>query len=110
MVEGGANVGRAIPSLRLAQGSERRAELLGEQLGLFPGREVAAPLRVAEVDQVREGAAGPGLRRPVEVVVRERRDGYRQRDLVGLLRSGADEVLVAVLPVQPRGRGPRIRQ
>src|SRR5215204_2904050 len=93
------------PSLQLAQRPERRADLLGEQLGLFPGREVAAALSLVEVDQVGEGAPGPGLRGSVEIVVRERCDGHRERDLVRLLRCGADEVLVAVLPVQPRGRG-----
>jgi hypothetical protein len=37
-----AHVVPAIPSLQLAQGTERRAELAREELWLFPGGEVAA--------------------------------------------------------------------
>src|SRR6185437_12075658 len=35
-----------------AQRAERRAQLFGEQLRLFPGGEVAAPFGLVEVDQV----------------------------------------------------------
>jgi hypothetical protein len=37
---------------QLAQGSERRADLAREELGLFPGGEVATPVDLVEVGQV----------------------------------------------------------
>ncbi len=43
----------------LAQGPERRAEFGGEQLGLFPGGEMAALVDLMEIDQVRIGLLGP---------------------------------------------------
>src|SRR3712207_9266153 len=74
------------------------------------GGEAPARLGLVEVDQAGEGAPGPRLWGSEEIVVRERRDGHGDRDLVGLLRGRADEVLVAVLPVEPRGRGRGVRQ
>src|SRR5262245_20923006 len=45
-----------------AKWSESGAKLGREQLRFLPGREVAAPFGVAEVDEIWEGAAGPSLR------------------------------------------------
>src|SRR5262245_35150354 len=86
----------------LAERAEGRANLFGEQLRLLPGGEVAAGLGGVEVHEARERAAGPRLGRAVEVVVRERCDGDGDPYLVRSLGGRADEVLVAVLPVQPR--------
>src|SRR5262249_25807573 len=67
----------------LPQGLERRTQLRREQLRLLPRREVTALVDLVEVDQVLVGTPGPCLRRSIDVL-REDRDGYRQRDLGGL--------------------------
>ena len=51
------------PLLRLAQGPERRPELLIEQFRLLPGREVAALVDLVEAGQVGVGTLGPAARR-----------------------------------------------
>src|SRR5262245_29891563 len=88
------------------QRPERRAELLREELRLFPGREVAALVDLVEVDQVLVGAPGPGLRGSIDVL-RKYRDGHRERALGGLPGGGTRRVASAVLPIEPprRGRG-----
>jgi hypothetical protein len=44
----------------VSAGAGRRPELLGQQLGVLPGREVAAAVDLVEVDEVvRVGALGP---------------------------------------------------
>src|ERR671919_1120337 len=65
---------------RLAQGSERRPELLGEQLGLLPGGEVAAPVDLVEVG---EGGVGPldPTPRAAPDLTGERGEADRDRDL-----------------------------
>ena len=69
-----------------AQRPERGAELGGEELRLFPRREVAALVDLVEVDQVAIGAPGPCLRGSIDLA-RKYRDGDRERDLGGLLRG-----------------------
>ena len=44
---------RRLPGVCLAQGSERGAHLLGEELGLLPGGEVPTLVDLVEVDDVR---------------------------------------------------------
>src|SRR5262245_39495552 len=83
----------------LAKGLERRWEFRAEQLGLPPGRRVAAPADLIEVDEVAIGASCPGLRGAIDVVG-EHGDGHGERDLVGLLcRRNEDAAACAVLPV-----------
>ena len=78
----------------LAQRSERCAELLAEELGLFPSGEVAASVEPVVVDEVvRIGALGPAARGLVELVG-EDADGERDRDVLGV------EEVRLVLPVQ----------
>src|ERR671939_638143 len=95
-------------SLQLAERSERRADLLSEELRLFSGREVAALVDLVEVDQVSEGAPRPCLRGSIDLP-RKDRDGHRERDLGGLLLDRVQDAVV-VLPVQPSGRGRAVRQ
>src|SRR5215469_4303454 len=91
--------GLALPS---AQCVERRAQLFGKQLRLFPGGEVAAFFGFVEVDKVVVGLLGPAARR-VDVLLRKHRDCRREGNV-----GGGVEVLAGdgLLPVQPRrGRG-----
>jgi len=75
---------------RSAQGSERDAQLFGEQLWLFPGGEVAASVEPVVVDEVvRVGTLGPAARRLVQLVG-EHADGEGDRD-----RLGVEEVRLA---------------
>src|SRR5215475_2892081 len=74
--------GLALPS---AQCAERRAQLFGKQLRLFPGGEVASSFGFVEVDQVVVGLLGPAARR-VDVLLREHRDGGREGDVGGALK------------------------
>src|SRR5215831_12364221 len=85
-----------------AQGAERRTQLFGKQLRLFPGGEVASSFGFVEVDQVVVGLLGPAARR-LHVLVREHRDGRREGEV-----GGGVEVFAGygLLPVQPR-RGRR---
>src|SRR5438309_9993949 len=89
--------GVPVPSSR-AQRPEGGAELFGEELGLFPGCEVAASVDLVVMDEVvRVGALGPAPRCLVQLV-REHADGERDRDLLGV------EEVRFVLPVET-GRG-----
>src|SRR5215217_3398172 len=103
MVESGAYDVRATPSLRLAQRSERRAELLGEQLGLFPGREVTAFFDLVEIDEVRVGPLGPTPRGLICLAGKDAR-GHRNRDALGVPKA------TLIFPIQTRRRDARVRQ
>src|SRR5260370_14498402 len=88
----------------LAQRPERRPHLGGEQVWLFPGGEVAAPVEGVVVDEVvGVGALGPAAGGLIELV-REDADGKRNRD--GL---GVEEVRL-VLPVQTGLGNPGVGQ
>src|ERR1700681_2200584 len=69
-----------------AQCFECGAELGAEKFGLLPGGEVSTSVDLVEIDQVAVRAPRPGLRRPIDVLGKDR-DGHRQRDLGGLLRG-----------------------
>src|SRR5262249_60629756 len=89
---------------------ERRAQLVREQLGLFPGCEVAAPLRLAPVDEVRVDLLAPLLRWMGDLA---REDGVADRELElrGLLPGGNRGLDgSSLLPVQPRRRRRRTGQ
>src|SRR5215468_1188770 len=88
---------------RLAQGPECGAELSGEQLWLLPRGEVVAPVNFVEVDEVGVGALGPAAR-GLEDLVGEDADGGRDRHALDV------EEPDRVLPVQPGGGNPRVRQ
>src|SRR5262249_907907 len=85
-------------------------DLVGEQLRLLPGGEMAAPFSFVEIDQAGKGLTGPRFRSSEELVLRKRSDSHRDRNLVGLLRSCTNEVYIAVFPVEPRRRGRRVGQ
>src|SRR5215471_11006779 len=88
-------------ALRSAQCAERRADLFGEELRLFPGGEVAALGDLVVVDEVGVGPFGPGARRLV-LLVREDARGHRDGDALGV------EEAELVFPVQTRRRDPRV--
>src|SRR6266550_1802017 len=98
------------PSLLRTQRSEGSAQLGGEKLRLFPRGEVSAFVDFMKIDQVLIGAAGPRLRRSIDVLWKYS-DGHRQRDFGGLLRARTKNAASrAVLPVQPPCRGTAVRQ
>src|SRR5262249_20311020 len=88
---------------RLAKCAERGAHLLGEQLRLFPGGEVAALLDLVEVDEVGVGVLRPASRSLV-LLAREDADGDWMGDALHV------EEAALVLPVQTRGRNSRVGQ
>ena len=55
------------PSLRLAQGSERRPDLGREEFRLFPGGEVSAPVDLVEVGEVGVRLLDPAARGPPDL-------------------------------------------
>src|SRR5919198_3486021 len=61
----------------LAQGSERCPQLLREQLRLFPGGEVAAPVDLVEVGEAGVDLLGPAARR-LDELVGEHRVSHRE--------------------------------
>src|SRR5262245_37577425 len=83
--------------------SERRAELVGEQLRLFPGREVAALVQLVVVDEVGIRALGPTPRSLI-LLARKDADGHRDLDAFDVEESAL------VLPVEARRRDTGIRQ
>src|SRR5262249_23573599 len=85
-------------SAGIAQRQEALAQLFGEQLGLFPCREVAASGRLVEVGEVRVHLLRPATRR-LEELLREYREPGRNLDVGRLLARGqcGHDVLV-VLP------------
>src|SRR6266516_8106051 len=105
-VDSGRGAGGLAPptGVWLAQRLERRAQLGGEQVGLFPGGEVAASVELAVVDEVLGiRALGPAPRGLIELVGE---DAYGKRDRDGL---GVEEVRL-VLPVQASRGNPGVRQ
>src|SRR5829696_5789223 len=62
----------------LAERSERRADLAGEQVGLLPGSEVAALVDLVEVDDVRVARLDPAAGGPPDLAG-ERRKAERDR-------------------------------
>jgi hypothetical protein len=90
----------------LAQGPEGGLELLGEQLGFFPGGEVAALVGLVEVAEGGIGLLDPAAR-GLEDLAREAGEADRDLDLGrGLAgRRGAGGGLSAV-PLRPGRRGP----
>jgi hypothetical protein len=62
---------------RLPEWPEGGSDFLGEQLGFFPGGEVAAPLGLVEVDQVGVDLLGPAAR-GLEDLAGEHREGDRE--------------------------------
>jgi hypothetical protein len=59
---------RRLPGICLAQGSERGAHLLGEDLGLLPGGEVPAVVGLVEVGEIGVGLLDPAARSCVDLV------------------------------------------
>src|SRR5437899_548515 len=96
--------GSADGALLRVQRRERGPQLAREELRLLPRREMPALVYLVEVDQVLVGAAGPGLRRTVDVLGKDR-DGHRKRDLGRLPQRRTRGIASPVLPVEPRGRG-----
>src|SRR5215831_19957702 len=94
---------RAPPiGVGLAQRLERRAHLGGEQVGLFPGGEVASSVERVVVDEVLGiRALGPAPRSLIELVG-EDADGKRDRDGLGVEEGRL------VLPVETSGRNPGV--
>src|SRR5271170_5728480 len=91
-------------SLRLsAQRPQARADLFGEDLRLFPGREVAALVGLVVIDEVVIGPLGPDPRGLITLAgkgAHGRRDGNTDGVVEGEL----------ILPVQASRRDRRIRQ
>src|SRR5262249_31237824 len=90
--------------LSLAHRLERGPDLGREQLGLFPGGEVAAPVNYVEVGEAGVGLLGPAARGP-EDLAGERGEADRELDLRARL-PGRMNCGLRVLPVRPRRRGP----
>src|SRR4029077_2493022 len=93
---------------RLAQCLEGRAQLLAEALRLFPGGEVAAPVDLVEVGDVRVALLDPASRGSPDLTG-ESGETHRERDWRRHLPGRAGRRLSA-LPVLPSRRDPRARQ
>src|SRR5580693_2354992 len=87
-----------------AQRPERRPDLLGEQLGLFPGGEVTALVHLVEVDDVGVRLLDPAARGPPDLAG-ERREADRNRDRRGSL-TGRTSIFLSFFPVRARSRRP----
>src|SRR5437763_6389828 len=85
------------PSLGSTERPEGVAQLAGEQLRLLPGREVAAPIDLVVVDELRIRPLRPAARRGIQLV-REDRDADWDLDALDV-----EEGEVA-LPVQASRR------
>src|SRR5262249_58032183 len=87
---------------------ERLSQLRREQLRLFPGGEVTAPVDLVEVSQGRVGVLDPAARR-LEDLTGEGgeadRERGRRRSLTGRARGG-----LSAFPVGPGRRGAGSRQ
>src|SRR5262249_56292927 len=94
---------RAFQNGRLAKSPERGAHLLGEELRLFPGREVSALVDFVEVDEVGVGAFRPASRSLV-LLARKDADGDWKGEALHV------EEAALVLPIQARGGNPRVGQ
>src|SRR5580700_10131242 len=93
---------------RLAQRPERRPDLGREQLGLFPGGEVAALADLVEVGDVGVELLGPAARGP-EDLAGERGEADRECDLWRSL-PGRVSCGLSALPVRAGCRGPGASQ
>lgn len=71
---------------------ECRADLFGEELGLFEGREVTALVDLVPVDELAIAELGPTARRSVDFA---REDGHADRDV----DVDGEEREVGVLPM-----------
>src|SRR5262245_39253007 len=84
----------------LAQRLEGCSELLSEQLGFFPGGEVAAPVGLVEVNEIGVDLLGPAARR-LDDFTREDGESNRQRELGWFLpRSERCPDALGFLPVE----------
>src|SRR5580704_7631618 len=87
----------------LAQRAERRSDLGREELGLFPGGEVASFAGLVEVDEVGVGLLDPAARGR-EDLAGEGGEADRELDLRRSL-PGRESLGSAALPVRPSRRG-----
>src|SRR5271169_5844923 len=94
-----ATVAGTGSGLLLAERVERRPDLGREQLGLFPGGEVAAPVDLVEVGEGGESLLDPVARGP-EDLTGEDGEADRKLDLRTRL-PGRASCGLRVLPVQP---------
>src|ERR1700722_3578660 len=83
---------------------EGRPDLGREQLGLFPGGEVAALMGLIEGGEAGVGLLDPGAR-GLEDLAGERGEADRDRDLRRRV-AGLASVVSPALPVLPGRRGP----
>jgi hypothetical protein len=80
---------RIATCFQLAQWSERCAHLCGEELRLFPRREVTALIDFVEVGQIAVGALGPASWRLIDLAGKGRYGNWN-RDLRRLLVHGIE--------------------
>src|SRR5713101_3485651 len=93
-------MGRSFP---LAQRSERRTELGGEEFRLLPLRKVTALIGLMEINELVITTLSPASWRTADLAGKDRY-GSRDRDVHGV------EVVGVILPVQLCGRRPGVRQ
>src|SRR5262245_30798532 len=86
----------------LSQRSERGPQLLGEELRLLPGGEVAAPVDAVEVHEAWVGLLDPAARGPEDLAGKR---GEADRDRNVWRRLAGRRRGLAVLPVHPRRGG-----
>ena len=105
-----AVVGGGAHAWTSPQRSDAEAARISRQKSrLFPGGEVAAPVDLVEVDDVRVARLDPAARRPPDLA-RERREGERDLDVRQGLPAGGRGVCAVGLPVRTGGRGAGARQ
>src|SRR5436305_14085430 len=100
---------RRRPWYRSPDRPKGRSHLGREELGLFPGREVAALVDGVEVDDVRVARLDPAARRPPDLA-RERREAERDRRRRQWLLARGRGVSAVGLPISPRRGGAGARQ
>src|SRR5262245_32767844 len=102
---------RSTPALvnsdRLAQRSERGAELLREQFWLFPRRKVSAFVGFVPIDELVEGLLSPTARSTVDLPGEDRHCDRDLRDLNCVERSAP---ALRRVPVGPRRGGAGVRE
>src|SRR3954447_3173988 len=96
------------PRLSSADSPERGAELVAEEIGLFPRGEVAAPVDLAEVDEGRVDGLRPAGRGRDDLAG-ERGEAARDRDRRRSL-ARRETLRASALPVRPGRRGAGARQ
>ena len=84
--EKAVRLARAAIQFVLTQRLERGTQLGAVKLRLFPGREVAALIDFMEVNEFVKSATSPRLWCLIELS-RKDRDGHRERNLAGFLRT-----------------------